>query len=138
MTPFDEQGLDYVRVGVAKINPADDIGTAIIKSLEDQSDSASSSIFVVILILVCLVGASIYIVLKDRSIESKDQNDAMQYQQIYKDEALNNEIGGKKIIFQQRNFAENINIYGLNEQKVQVNKEGTEDLKKSGGLLTRE
>lgn len=72
MTPFDEHGLDYIRVGIAKVNPADDIGTTIIKSIQDQSDSASNSVFIIVMILVCLVGASIYIVLKDRSIENKE------------------------------------------------------------------
>jgi len=52
MTPHDEFGQDYIQVGIAKANPSDEIGEALLeKSRKFHEQSMSSTFWVIILFI---------------------------------------------------------------------------------------
>jgi ABC-type multidrug transport system permease subunit len=65
MTPF-EQGKDYIRVGVAKINPDDRIGESLIEKYRKNLTDLDSIILLIVLLLITMILISVYACLKTR------------------------------------------------------------------------
>lgn len=65
MTPIDE-GKDYVRVGIAKANPADEVGLSLLDKITKELTKSSMGVFILILISFALVGIVMFCLYRKR------------------------------------------------------------------------
>ena len=60
MTPYDEHGLDYIQIGIAKANPSDTIGEDLLEKSRQYHEEIVADTFWIILIMICLVIGACY------------------------------------------------------------------------------
>ena len=65
MTPLDEEGEDYIRIGIAKANPSDTIGRDLLEKAKRYHESSAKTGFWIILIFVGLIVFGAYACIKN-------------------------------------------------------------------------
>lgn len=113
MTPLDE-GDDFVRVGIAKANPSDEVGLSLLDKITKELTKSSLGVFIVILLSLTLVGAVLFCLYRKRK-----------NRQV--------EFGETKFVEYGCNYEDAINIHGL-KKNVVLNQVLQEDSLKSTSM----
>ena len=103
MTPV-ENGEEFIRVGIAKANPSDEVGLSLLDKIQKELTKSSLGVFIVILLSLILVGAVLFCLYKKRNNrqvsfgETKfveygcNYDDAINIHGLKKDVALNAQV----------------------------------------------
>ena len=67
MTPMDEHNKDYIRIGIAKANPSDTIGSDLLEKAKRYHESSAKSVFWVIILFVSLIIVASYLCIKQQA-----------------------------------------------------------------------
>lgn len=67
MTPMDEHGEDYIRIGIANANPSDTIGKDLLDKAKRYHESSAQSAFWVIIMFVGLIVGGAYACMKHQA-----------------------------------------------------------------------
>lgn len=78
MTPL-EAGEDFIRVGIAHVNPADDIGTSLIEKYRRALEDADSYMLFVALLLASMGLCAVYVCLKNKRRGLLYERDVVDY-----------------------------------------------------------
>ena len=107
MTPVDN-GEDYIRVGIAKANPSDEVGLSLLDKISKELTKSSLGVFLLILLSLILVGAILFC--------------------LYRKRSTNREVsfGETKFVEYGCNYEDAINIHGL-KKNVALNQVLQED-----------
>jgi hypothetical protein len=65
MTPVDN-GEEYIRVGLARANPSDEVGLSLLEKITKELTKSSLGVFILILLSLILVGAILFCLYRKR------------------------------------------------------------------------
>jgi hypothetical protein len=116
MTPV-EKGEEYIRVGIARANPSDEVGLSLLEKITKELTKSSLGVFILILVSLILVGAILFCLYRKRK---------------------NREVsfGETKFVEYGCNYEDAINIHGL-KKNVALNQVLQEDSLKSTSMSAK-
>jgi hypothetical protein len=66
MTPYDERFQSYLQIGIAEINPDDNIGEALVQKYIKYNEESSLFILTIIFIFILLFGCTLFVVIRKK------------------------------------------------------------------------
>ena len=66
MTSYDEHNKNYLQVGIAEINPDDNIGETLVEKFKRFHDESSLFVLAMLFLLLVLGGCAIFVVIKKK------------------------------------------------------------------------